>query len=43
MMYLERQAYLGAIRLAISGVESASVTLARVRQRLRDSGGSSEP
>jgi hypothetical protein len=42
MLYLERQAYLGAIRLAISGVESARVTLAKARQRLRgarDAGG----
>jgi hypothetical protein len=36
MLYLERQAYLGAIRHAIAGLESARVTLAKARQRLRD-------
>ena len=36
MLYLERQAYLGAIRHAISGLEAARVVLARARQRLRD-------
>jgi hypothetical protein len=36
MLYLERQAYLGAIRHAVSGLESARIALARARQRLRD-------
>jgi hypothetical protein len=38
MLYLERQAYLGAIRHAVSGLESARVTRAKARQRLRDMG-----
>ncbi len=34
LLYLERQAYLGAIQDALAGVESARVILARARQRL---------
>jgi hypothetical protein len=34
LLYLERQAYLAALRAAASGLESARVTLARARQRL---------
>jgi hypothetical protein len=36
LLYLERQAYLAAIRDAIAGMESARVVLARVQQRLAD-------
>ncbi len=35
LLYRERQDYLAAIRAALSGVERARVTLAKVRQRLR--------
>ena len=39
LLYLERKAYLAAIRDAVSGVEAARVTLAKARQRLeRESG-----
>jgi hypothetical protein len=31
LLYLERKAYLGAIQDALSGVEAARVTLAKVR------------
>ena len=34
LLYLERKAYLAAIRDAVSGVEAARVTLAKARQRL---------
>jgi hypothetical protein len=34
LLYLERQAYLAALRAAASGLESARVVLARARQRL---------
>jgi hypothetical protein len=36
LLYLERQAYLGAIRQAVSGLEAERVTLAKARQRLRN-------
>ena len=35
LLYRERQDYLTAIRAALSRVEGARVTLAKVRQRLR--------
>jgi hypothetical protein len=39
LLYLERRAYLGAIRNALAGVEEARVALAKARQRLgRESG-----
>jgi hypothetical protein len=39
LLYLERRAYLGAIRHVLAGVEEARVVLAKARQRLeRDSG-----
>ena len=34
LLYLERKAYLSAIQDALSGVESARVVLAKVRQRI---------
>jgi hypothetical protein len=34
LLYLERKAYLGAIRAALAGVEGARVVLAKARQRL---------
>jgi hypothetical protein len=34
LLYRERQAYLAALRRALSGVEGARVALARARQRL---------
>jgi hypothetical protein len=34
LLYLERRAYLGAIRDALAGVEEARVVLAKARQRL---------
>jgi hypothetical protein len=34
LLYLERWAYLGAIRDALAGVEEARVVLAKARQRL---------
>jgi hypothetical protein len=34
LLYLERQAYLAALRAAASGLETARVALARARQRL---------
>ena len=40
LLYLERRAYLGAIRDALAGVEEARVVLAKVRQGLaRERGG----
>jgi hypothetical protein len=36
LLYLERKAYLNGIMDALTGVETARVTLARVRQRLGD-------
>jgi hypothetical protein len=36
LLYLERKAYLAAIRDALAGVEGARVILARVRQRLEE-------
>jgi len=36
MLYVERQAYLKAIRAVIGGLEEARVTLAKVRQRLEE-------
>jgi hypothetical protein len=36
LLYLERKAYLAAIRDALAGLEGARVILARVRQRLAD-------
>jgi hypothetical protein len=34
LLYLERRAYLGAIRDALAGVEQARVVVAKARQRL---------
>jgi hypothetical protein len=34
LLYLERQAYLGALRDAMTGAETARVVLAKARQRL---------
>jgi hypothetical protein len=34
LLYLERRAYLAAVRAAISGLESARVVLAKARQRI---------
>ena len=34
LLYLERRAYLGAIRDALAGVEEARLVLAKARQRL---------
>jgi hypothetical protein len=34
MLYLERQAYLTAMRQFLSGIEGARVTLVKARQRL---------
>ena len=39
LLYLERRAYLGAIRDALAGVEAARVVLAKARQRLEREGG----
>jgi hypothetical protein len=36
LLYLERQAYLGATRHAVSGLEAARIVLAKARQHLRD-------
>jgi hypothetical protein len=36
LLYVERKAYLAAIRDALAGVEGARVVLARVRQRLEE-------
>jgi hypothetical protein len=36
LLYLERRAYLGAIRDALAGVEAARVVLAKARQRLEE-------
>ena len=38
MLYLERQAYLTAMRQALSGIEGARVTLAKARQRMDEIG-----
>jgi hypothetical protein len=38
MLYLERQAYLTAMRQALSGIEGARVTLVKARQRLGGAG-----
>ena len=38
LLYLERQAYLAALREAVSGLETARVTLARALQRLQEYG-----
>jgi hypothetical protein len=34
LLYLERQAYLAAVRCAVAGLESARVVLAKARQRI---------
>jgi len=34
MLYVERQAYLAAMRKTLAGVEAARVTLAKARQRI---------
>ena len=34
LLYLERQAYLAAVRAAVSGLESARVVLAKARHRM---------
>jgi hypothetical protein len=39
LLYLERRAYLGAIRDALAGVEEARVVLAKARQRLERKSG----
>jgi hypothetical protein len=39
LLYLERLAYVEALRGAVAGLEGARVTLARALQRLRDGGG----
>jgi hypothetical protein len=39
LLYLERQAYLAAVRCAVSGLESARVVLAQARQRIEGAGG----
>ena len=36
--YLERRAYLAAVRAAVSGLESARVVLAKARQRIEGAG-----
>jgi hypothetical protein len=38
MLYLERQAYLAAVRVAIGGLEGARVVLAKARQRIEGVG-----
>jgi hypothetical protein len=38
LLYLERKAYLAAVRGAVSGLESARVVLAKARQRLERPG-----
>jgi hypothetical protein len=38
LLYLERKAYLGAIQDALAGAEAARVVLAKVCQRLDESG-----
>jgi hypothetical protein len=37
-LYLERKAYLAAVRRAVSGLESARVVLAKARQRIEGAG-----
>jgi hypothetical protein len=34
MLYLERRAYLAAVRAAVAGLENARVVLAKARQRI---------
>jgi hypothetical protein len=36
LLYLERRAYLAALREAVGGLETARVTLARALQRLQE-------
>jgi hypothetical protein len=43
LLYLERRAYLGAIRDALADVEAARVVFAKARQRLERESGVSEP
>jgi hypothetical protein len=38
LLYLERKAYLDAIQDALAGVEAARVILAKVQQRVEESG-----
>jgi hypothetical protein len=38
MLYMERLAYLTAMRQALSGIEGARVTLVKARQRLGSAG-----
>jgi hypothetical protein len=38
LLYLERRAYLAAVRGAVSGLESARVVLAKARQRIEGAG-----
>jgi hypothetical protein len=39
LLYLERRAYLAAVRSIVSGLESARVVLAKARQRIEGAGG----
>jgi hypothetical protein len=39
LLYLERLAYVEALRQAVAGLEGARVTLARALQRIRDGQG----
>ena len=39
LLYVERLAYLTALRLALSGVEGARVALAKALQRIEDAAG----
>jgi hypothetical protein len=43
LLYLERQAYLAAVRAAVSGLESARVVLAKARQRIEGAGAEGRP
>jgi hypothetical protein len=38
LLYLERQDYLTAVKLAVSGLENARVVLAKARQRIEGAG-----
>jgi hypothetical protein len=38
LLYLERRAYLAAVKLVVSGLENARVVLAKARQRIEGSG-----
>jgi hypothetical protein len=38
LLYLERRAYLAAVRGAVSGLDSARVVLAKARQRIEGAG-----